>query len=207
MWWSFRTRPAERLGPSARGRAAEVLRALTVALVAVTLLAACGIGVQDEPVPVAAPTASARRAGPSQAGVPLTVQVYLVQREKLARVTRTVPPGAGLEPSFVGLAAPITRGQADAGYRSALPITSTPLQGQVVDGVARIDLPPGFERISVREQSLAMAQLVFTVTANSLATSVQLVQGNRPLPVPAPGGQLLTRPVTRVDYAAYDPSS
>ena len=45
----------------------------------------------------------------------------------------------------------------------------TPCEGIVDDGVARIELPTGFERISVHEQSLAMAQLVFTVTANSLA--------------------------------------
>jgi hypothetical protein len=76
----------------------------------------------------------------------------------------------------------------------------------VVDGVARIELPTGFERISVHEQSLAMAQLVFTVTANSLATSVQLVQGSRALPMPSPSGQLISRPVTRQDYAAYDPA-
>jgi hypothetical protein len=50
-----------------------------------------------------------------------------------------------------------------------------------------------------------MAQLVFTVTANSLAQSVQLVQGTRSLPMPDPSGQLVTRPVTRVDYAAYNP--
>ena len=92
-----------------------------------------------------------------------------------------------------------------AGIRSALPLASTRLRGEVADGVARIELPTGFERISVHEQSLAMAQLVFTVTANSLATSVQLVQGSRPLPMPDPSGQLVTRPVTRNDYAAYNP--
>lgn len=93
-----------------------------------------------------------------------------------------------------------------AGLRSALPIASSPLRGVVdADGVARIMLPSGFERISVHEQSLAMAQLVFTVTANSLAQSVQLVQGTRSLPMPDPSGQLVTRPVTRVDYAAYNP--
>lgn len=192
MWSSSRSRWAERLAP---------------ALVLAGALSACGVDAQDSPVPVVAPSATTPQAGPSRAGVPLTVQVYLVQGERLARVTRTVPPGAGLEPSFVGLATPITRTQSDAGYRSALPVASTPLHGTVVDGVARVDLPSGFERISVHEQALAMAQLVFTVTANSLATSVQLVQDGRALPVPAPGGQLVTRPVTRVDYAAYDPAS
>ena len=138
--------------------------------------------------------------------MPLTIQVYLVRGERLARITRTVPPGAGLEPSFVGLGVPITATQAALGIRSALPVASRALQGQVVDGVARIELPQGLERISVHEQSLAMAQLVFTVTANSLATSVQLVQGTRSLPMPSPNGQLISRPVTRQDYAAYDPA-
>jgi hypothetical protein len=168
----------------------------------------CSIGTQSEPVPAAAPTATTTSSGPSRQGVPLTIQVYLVQGEHLARLTRTVPPGAGLEPSFVGLATPITATMSAAGIRSALPLASHPLRGTVDDnGVARIELPTGFERISVHEQSLAMAQLVFTVTANSLATSVQLVQGSRALPMPDQSGQLVTRPVTRVDYAAYNPPS
>ena len=169
-------------------------------------LSACSIGTQAGPVPASAPTTTATSSGPSRQGVPLTVAVYFVQGDHLARLTRTVPPGAGLEPSFVGLAVPVTPAMAAAGIRSALPIASTPLRGVVdEDGVARITLPPGFERISVHEQSLAMAQLVFTVTANSLAQSVQLVQGSRSLPMPDPSGQLVTRPVTRVDYAAYNP--
>ena len=176
------------------------------AVAAALALSACSIGTQSSPVPASAPTASATTAGPSRQGVPLTVQVYLVEGDHLARVTRTVPPGAGLEPSFVGLAVPVTPAMAAAGLRSALPIASSPLRGVVdADGVARIMLPAGFERISVHEQSLAMAQLVFTVTANSLAQSVQLVQGTRALPMPDPSGQLVTRPVTRVDYAAYNP--
>lgn len=185
--------------------APALVAALVAAAVAVTL-SACSIGTQSRPVPASAPSASPSPSGPSRQGVPLTVQVYLVQGDHLARLTRTVPPGAGLEPSFVGLAVPVSPTMAAAGIRTALPIASTPLRGTVdEDGVARIELPAGFERISVREQSLAMAQLVFTVTANSLAQSVQLVQGNRSLPMPDPSGQLVNRPVTRVDYAAYNP--
>jgi hypothetical protein len=158
-------------------------------------------------VAVVAPTTTVTSPGPSRQGVPLTIQVYLVQGDHLVRLTRTVPPGAGLEPSLVGLATPITPAMAAAGVHSALPLANAPLKGEVEDGVARIELPAGFERISVHEQSLAMAQLVFTVTANSLATSVQLVQGTRALPMPDPSGQLVARPVTRNDYAAYNPPS
>ena len=180
-------------------------RVLACTVAGVIVVAGCSIGTQSAPVPAVAPSASATSSGPSRLGVPLTIQVYLVQGDHLARLTRTVPPGAGLEPSFVGLATPITATMTAAGIRSALPLASHPLRGTVDDGIARIELPTGFERISVHEQSLAMAQLVFTVTANSLATSVQLVQGSRALPMPDPTGQLVTRPVTRVDYAAYNP--
>ena len=177
-----------------------------MAAVSAVAVSACTIGTQASPVPASAPTETQTTSGPSRQGVPLTVQVYLVQGDHLARLTRTVPPGAGLEPSFVALATPVTPAMVAAGIRTALPIASTPLHGVVDDnGVARIELPTGFERISVHEQSLAMAQLVFTVTANSLAQSVQLVQGTRSLPMPDPSGQLVTRPVTRVDYAAYNP--
>ena len=174
---------------------------------AVLTVGACSVGTQSSPVAVVAPTTTVTSPGPSRQGVPLTIQVYLVQGDHLVRLTRTVPPGAGLEPSLVGLATPITPAMGAAGIRSALPVASAPLKGEVQDGVARIELPAGFERISVHEQSLAMAQLVFTVTANSLATSVQLVQGTRALPMPDPSGQLVARPVTRNDYAAYNPPS
>ena len=188
------------MGAAVAGRAG-----LALATAAVVALAGCSIGTQSAPVAAVAPTATVTSAGPSRQGVPLTIQVYLVQGDRLAQLTRTVPPGAGLEPSFVGLATPITSTMTAAGIRSARPLASAPLRGVVSDGVARIELPTGFERISVHEQSLAMAQLVFTVTANSLAQSVQLVQGSRSLPMPDPIGQLVTRPVTRVDYAAYNP--
>ena len=199
---NYRPPPRDRV---CRGVTHGAAVAAAVVVTCVLALSACSIGTQSSPVPAVAPTASRSSSGPSRQGVPLTIQVYLVQGDRLARLTRTVPPGAGLEPSFVGLATPITSTMTAAGIRSALPLASTPLRGKVDDGVARIELPTGFERISVHEQSLAMAQLVFTVTANSLATSVQLVQGTRALPMPDPSGQLLTRPVTRVDYAAYNP--
>jgi hypothetical protein len=169
-------------------------------------LGGCTVGAQHAPVPVQAPTASS--ASPtSRAGVPLTVQVYLVRGDRLARVSRTVAPGAGLEPALDGLAEPLSAGELAAGLRSALPATGAPLSGRLVDVVARVSVPKGFARISVREQELAMAQLVFTVTADTLASSVQLVQGDRQLSTPDGTGRLVDRPVTRLDYAAYRPAA
>lgn len=170
------------------------------------LLAGCSVGPQDVPVPVHAPRASAP-SPTTQAGVPLTVQLYVVRGDNLYRLTRTVPPGAGLEPALVALAEPLSTAEVARGLRSALPTSGTPLVGTLRDSVARVSVPKGFDRISVREQQLAMAQLVFTITADTLASSVVLVQGSRELPVPDDSGQLVARPVTRLDYAAYRPTS
>lgn len=177
------------------------------ALVA-ALLSGCSVGAQGSPVVVRAPRASAPAPTPStRAGVPLTVQVYAVQADHMYRLTRTVPPGAGLEPALTALAMPLTTAEVARGLRSALPTTGTPLKGTVRDGVARVSVPKGFDHISVRDQELAMAQLVFTVTADTLASSVVLVQGSRELPVPDSTGRLVARPVTRLDYSAYQPTS
>lgn len=183
-------------------------RGLTLALVVATTgeLAACSVGAQDAPVPVVAPRASTS-APTHQAGVPLTVQVYVVQGDRLFRLTRTVPPGAGAEPALAALAMPLTRAEVARGLRSALPTTGTQLKGELADGVARISVPSGFDRISVREQELAMAQLVFTITADTLASSVLMVHGSRPLAMPDDTGTLVDRPVTRFDYGAFQPAS
>ena len=191
--------------PTTRTAAGRALVAV-VAGVVLALLADCSVGAQDAPVVVQAPQASAPTPS-SRAGVPLTVQVYAVQADHMYRLTRTVPPGAGLEPALTALAMPLTTAEVARGLRTALPTTGTALKGELRDAVARVSVPKGFDHISVREQELAMAQLVFTVTADTLASSVVLVQGSRELPVPDATGQLVARPVTRLDYAAYQPTS
>jgi hypothetical protein len=177
-----------------------------VAGLVLALLAGCSVGPQGDPVVVQAPQASAPTPS-SRAGVPLTVQVYAVRADHMYRLTRTVPPGAGLEPALTALAMPLTTAEVARGLRTALPTTGTALEGELRDGVARVSVPKGFDHISVREQELAMAQLVFTVTADTLASSVVLVKGNRELPVPDATGRLVARPLTRLDYAAYQPTS
>lgn len=171
----------------------------------VLVAAGCSVGPQHHPVRVQVP--SATTTAPTKGlGVPLTVQVYLVRGDRLSRVSRTVPAGAGLDPALAGLAEPPSAAELSAGLRSALPATGSPSSGRLVDGVARVSVPKGMARLSVREQELAMAQLVFTLTADTLASSVQLVQGTRTLSVPDGTGRLQDRPVTRLDYAAYRPA-
>lgn len=145
---------------------------------------------------------------PVVSGVPLNVQVYLLKGDYLYRVTRTVPPGPGIGPALAGMSAPLSPDEKALGLRTALPPSPGPLDGIMTRGdTARIEVPEGFDRMPVQEQINALGQIVFTITADTLATGVQLVRGGKPVAVPDASGQLQDRPVTREDYATLTPRS
>lgn len=173
------------------------------------LLAGCGIGPQADPVVVNLPPQTAVPVPTAVVtDVPLSVQVYLLQGSHLFRVTRTVPPGPGMAPTLAAISAPLSPDEQAQGLRSALPASVHPLRGSITGGdIARVQVPPGFDRLPVQEQINALGQLVFTITADTLATSVQLVEGGKPVSVPDASGELLDRPVTRGDYAELAPRS
>ncbi|GAB3070666.1 hypothetical protein GCM10027053_39260 [Intrasporangium mesophilum] len=183
------------------------LLALAVGLALTLGAAGCAMSPQDQPDPVLLPSPSgAASPGVAQPGVPLSMQVYLIHGDRLQRVTRTVSQGTGMTPVLGALTAPLDEIELASGLRSAVPTTTRPLAGTVTnEGTARIAVPPGFDRLSVREQQFAMAQLVFTVTANTLASDVVLVNGSRVIAVPDARGELAAHPVTRQDYAELAP--
>jgi hypothetical protein len=176
-------------------------------VLAVLALSGCGLGPQTEPVIVSVPVQTgAPVPDPIVTGVPLSMQVYLLKGAYLYRVTRTVPPGPGLGPTLAGISAPLSPDERAQGLRTALPPVSEPLDGIMTRGdTARIELPPAFDQLPVQEQINALGQIVFTVTADTLATGVQLVQNGKPVPVPDATGKLQDRPMTREDYAALTP--
>lgn len=190
-----------------RWSAARSVSTVVVVLLTALGLCSCSIGVQSSPdlvdVPRSTPSGSATE---SSSGVPLTVQVYLLHGDRLERVARSVSPGVGLEPVLRALGAALRSDEVARGLRTALPESASRLSGEVAGGTARITIPSGLDRLSVREQQAAVAQIVFTVTADSLATSVKLVSGGRPIAVPDGDGQLVERALKRGDYASLAPS-
>lgn len=193
-------------GPEGR-RSSRTTRRLLPYAVCLLLLAGCGIGPQTNPVVVSIPPQTAISVPTTVvSGVPLSVQVYLLEGAHLFRVTRTVPPGPGMQPTLSAISAPISPDERSQGLRTALPPSVRPLRGSITGGdIARIEVPPGFDRLPVQEQINALGQLVFTVTADTLATGVQLVEDDKPVAVPDASGQLQDRPVTREDYAVLAP--
>ncbi len=177
-------------------------------LVVLGLASACTLGPQDAPVAVPGrSTVTASAPGPPS-GVPLTMQAYLLRGELLARVERQVPEGSGIGPALTALAMPLSRDEVAQGLRTALPPTTVSLTGRLSGaGVALIDVPQGFDRLSLRDQQAALGQIVFTLTADTVASGVQLVQGGRVIPMPDATGQLLSRPLGRADFAALTSTS
>ncbi|WP_426566957.1 hypothetical protein ACPPVT_10645 [Angustibacter sp. McL0619] len=181
-----------------------------VALVLLPLLgsalAGCSVPVQASPVVVRSVRPGS--SPPSPAGSPqpsVRVQAYFVQDGHLVALDRFVPAADGLAPSLSALAQPLTPAQSAAGVRSALPTRLQGWTGRLRDTVAQVAVPTGFDRLSVPEQVLAVAQVVFTVTANSYASGVELLLGDRVVAMPDEDGQLVTGPLMRADFARLSP--
>ncbi len=196
-----------RHGPDHGWSHRRLLAPASWALCLVGLLAGCAIGPQRGPVIVSIPPQTAIPVPTTVvSGVPLSVQVYLLQGAHLFRVTRTVAPSPGLQPTLDAISAPLSPDERSQGLRSALPPSVRTLRGTISRGdIARIDVPSGFDRLPVQEQINALGQLVFTITADTLATGIQLIEDGKPVAVPDATGQLQDRPVTREDYAVLAP--
>lgn len=188
---------------SSRSRCAE---AAAVAAVVTALLSGCALTAESEPERVVVSSESTPGAPPEGSSVPLSIQVYLVHGDRLERVTRLVPAGKGLEPVLQALSAPVDPAELAAGLRTAVPAGSRPLAGRMSDPrTADVTVPTGYDRLSMGQQELAVAQVVFTLTADTLADRVRLVSGSGAVAVPVARGGLVTRPVFRQDYAAFAP--
>ncbi|WP_323099882.1 GerMN domain-containing protein [Intrasporangium sp. YIM S08009] len=197
-------------GNGRSGRPGRRCAAAVLGLTALFLPAACTLTPQAEPVPLQLPEPP----GPDRASstartdaVPLTMQVYLVHGDRLQRVTRTVPEGIGMGPVLDALTQPLNEVELANGLRSAVPVSTRSLAADLtMQGTARVTVPTGFDRLALRDQQLAVAQIVFTVSANTLASDVQLVSGTRVVPVPDARGALTSTPVARSDYADLAPT-
>ena len=179
--------------------------AVTLALGAVLLLAAgCSVGPQAHPVVLGPP--SSRHAVAEQPPATSTpVEVFFVLDGRLVPQVRHVAVGPGLTSCLAGLVLPLSAKESSAGLRSALPTGVTALPAHVNGAVAIIDVPAGFDRLTVSDQILAVAQLVFTVTANTYLTRVAMAQHGHLLAMPDQSGQLVSHPLGRADYASLGP--
>ena len=187
-----------------RDRRCAGVRALP--LVGLLLLTGCGVGPQDHPVslgsagPHWSPTAAAPSSRPS--GTDLEVAVFLVHDDQLVRVWRRSPEGQDLSAVLSVLTQGLTRQEQAEHLRTAIPTNANHIRVQIRQGIARVQVPGGFDTLPNRERVLAVAQLLYTLTEQLPVRGLRLVKGQHLLDTPVGSGRLVSRPVTRDDFAA-----
>ena len=161
---------------SARRRGAVVVAVAAIAFGAVGV--ACGVPLEDETkvipsddVPFelldAAPTTTTTTtvvdAGTTTTEAVDLVLLYFVSMDRIVRVEREVPDSFGVEERLKLLTQPLTADEAEQGLRSAVPPSSIN-DWTLERGVATVDLLPTFTEIQGNEQTLAFAQITFTLS-------------------------------------------
>lgn len=186
---------------------------LGVVLVGV-LLAGCGIPTgAAKPIPRAdvpfhlldrISTTTTSPQGPPPVGVAETV--YLVSPEgHLVPVLRDVPAPGNLTQIVGALLEGPTAAQQALGITSYVSGSRTQVSVSVSAGVATVDFAVNPVQLLGPDQTLAIAQVVYTVTQISGITGVVFLIGGQPKSVPVANGAQVPGPVNRFDYLPQAP--
>jgi len=177
---------------------------------------ACGIPTNGTPTAIAkadvpfhllnptTPTTTTPIVRPS---VTVPASVFLVaSNQHLIAVTRDVAIPATLSEIIGALLEGPTAGESAFGLQSFLSGGSTRVKATVSDGIATVDF---FSANPVQvvgpDQTLAIAQLVFTATEQPGVKSVIFRIDNRPIEVPTSSGAQVPGPVSRASYQPQAP--
>ena len=91
------------------------------------------------------------------------------------------------------------------GLRTALLADDLIRSARVAGGIATVDLGPAFTEIGGRDQIVALAQIVSTLTGLPGVGRVSFTLEGSPVGVPRGDGAITTESVSRDDYALLAP--
>jgi hypothetical protein len=187
-----------------------VLIVLGLAGVTSAGLAGCGLGAQSDPQALNPKSVPYGLLGPAKSpstSVPNLVSARVTMflegsNERLVPVHRQVVWPATI-PAILGqLAAGPTARESDRGLVSPASAVGPFGVGAVRRGVVSVDLPVSFENLGGQDQTVAAAQIVFTVTTFTGVTGVRWLVAGQTAQVPNGNGSLTAGPSTRKDYLA-----
>lgn len=179
------------------------MRRLLIAMLAVLLLAGCGVTPDDKPRALDPGNApfnvfeSPRAEEPQGRG---RVALYFVRNDRVVFTSRAVESSTSTEDLLVLLLKGPTPEQIAEGTGTRLPAGLTVESVEVgSNGVAVVTL--GDNETLNTTQPLGFAQIVATLTAPGRADAVRFRADGVDLPVPTGTGVLSDEPLTREDYA------
>lgn len=184
-------------------------RALLIAALALAL-AACGLPrasspEQIDPASVPYGLLKSPSGAPATPGVGPPTTVYLVSGDRLVAVHRRV---TGLNVPAEGLRALLegpTSSESATGVVSDIPSQTRLISLDLNGAVAAVDLSDDFGAAGGSQQVLAVAQIVYTLTASKYIDAVTFSLAGKPVEVPDGSGSLSTAPRTRADYKKVAP--
>ena len=189
----------------ARRRAALAVAAV---LVVVGALASCGVAAEPDAnriEPDAVPfglldeeaTTTAVQTG-------RTTGIYLLTKDRLVAVDRSVPDDAGLAELLELVVDGPSEVEQSLGITSAVP-AGTIASVDISRGTATVDLTSAFGDIRSREQLLALAQIVYTLTGQPGIGGVRFSVEGKDVTVPLADGTASDDALSRDDFSALDP--
>ncbi len=186
---------------------------VALALLAVTILAACGISTDDNPRDIRA--AEQEQLGiasdPGAGAATGTARVYLLapeatgQSNVLQAVARDVDETA--TEVLTALFAGPNVDELDSQYRTALPAGVALLSAGRRGAVLRVDVSPELGQLSGDVLVAAVAQIVFTASELDGVQSVSILIDGVAQRWPAGNGELQSEPLTVYDFPALVQSS
>jgi spore germination protein GerM len=177
-----------------------------VALLAVVILAACGVRGQDEPTridPADVPFQLVGRHGDGTSArtAPGRVTLYFLGADRLVKRTRSVDGAPTPRRALLALLAGPLPADRGVGTSSALASPDAARLDDVRDGTAHVTLTNGFQNSAASDQPAALAEIVYTLTAFADVDRATFSIDGVPTAVPRVDGSLTDGPVTRADYA------
>ncbi|MGH9107216.1 MAG: GerMN domain-containing protein [Acidimicrobiales bacterium] len=189
-------------------RALAGLTALVSLLAGAAGAAGCGVGAESAPHaldPKAVPYGLLRSPLPTTSAPGLVTSaatVYLQGTdEHLVPVRVEVPRPPTVAAVLNALAQGPTEVESDQGLVSPASSVGPLRSGPLRSGVISVRLPESFANLGGQDQTVAAAQIVYTVTAFPGVTGVRFLLGRQPAQVPNDAGKLVTRPLRRKDYS------
>jgi hypothetical protein len=213
----MKRRPApEPPGRERRGVGRRRLRRPVLAAAAVTVAllgAGCGIPSDDHATLAAAGSVPFDLLGQAPSASTTTMPaspteratLFLVQGERLAPVQRELPAPVSVESVLQALAAGPSATEIELGLRTALLAPGLMRSGGVSGGIATIDLGQPFTEIAGRDQIVALAQIVSTVTGLPGVGRASFTLEGNPVGILRGDGAVTTESVSRDDYATLAP--
>ena len=187
--------------------------AVAAALVLVGVCAACGIPSGGAPTVIAKsnvpfhlldPSPSTTVAPPPAAGVNETI-FLVASDQRLQAVSRDVPVPADLTQILAALLDGPTAAESTAGLQTFLTGTRPQVTATVSNGIATVDFASNPVQVVGPDQTLAVAQVVFTATQQPGISGVAFQIAGAPKDVPTASGVQASGPVNRTQYAPEAP--